>query len=316
MTEPADADLELYRRALKQRRLRISRARDNLVRLFLASERHWSPEELFQEAQSRGLRTGLSTVYRALKLLLEIGLAREVDLGDEVRHYERSTSFPNHYHLVCARCHAITEFIANAIEDQVRSISAAHAFLPSGHVLKVEGVCERCRGDERHRSAAADGHDLVLKRDALAAVIAVEKVGYAFYAAKTAPVGPALSRLLKTLREEEAEHLAILQREWTEFIARNPRIRSTPPILHQTLPWKERPGIPAGASEETILLHAIDWERMTARFFRAEAENLSPCEAREIFLKFSEAEKVHLILLQAEYNRRTGKGIPYLDAQI
>lgn len=311
-----DGDFELYQSELSRRGLRRSRTRDSIVRMFLSSSRHWSPEELFEQSRAQKLRGGLSTVYRTLRLLLEIGLAREVDLGDGVRHYERSTNFPAHYHLICARCHSVIEFLANAVEEQVRAISASYSFAPSSHVLKVEGICARCRGEKAGRPVSAGEHELVLKRDALLAVIAVERTGLVFYKKRARGIAGKLGKLWATLMEEEAEHLAILKDEMRRFLADHPQIRQAPRILHQTLPWKSRPETPVDASEETVLSQAIGWERMTARFFRTQAENLPPCEARDIFGKFSEAEKVHLILLQAEYNRRTGRGLPYLEAQV
>lgn len=312
---PGTADLELYRQGLRRLGLRHSRTRDEIVEIFLSSGGHWSPEELYGEVRRRRPGVGVSTVYRTLRSLLDIGLAREVDLGDGLHRYERSTNFPNHYHLVCAKCHAITEFLANAIEEHVKAISSSYAFSPTGHVLKVDGICSRCRGGEAESPVVAVEHDLVLRRDSLAAVIDVERMGHAFYARRMSSVGAELRELWRSLQDEEAEHLEIMQRELNDLIKANPHIRKAPRILHHTLPWEERKGTVQAQSEEEIILDAIEWERTTARYFKAQSDNLPPCPAKEVFARFAEAEKVHLILLQAQYNRRLGRGLPYPEGQ-
>src|SRR3712207_7234810 len=49
-------------------------------------------------------RSGHTTVYRTLKLLVEAGLAREVRFGDGRTRYEHNYNHPHHDHMICTEC--------------------------------------------------------------------------------------------------------------------------------------------------------------------------------------------------------------------
>src|SRR2546430_17090982 len=67
---------------------------------------HLSIDQITQRVQEHNPNVSLSTVYRTLELLRELGLVREVHLPGEQSHFE-AVEGTAHHHLVCRRCRTV-----------------------------------------------------------------------------------------------------------------------------------------------------------------------------------------------------------------
>ncbi len=130
---------------MKRRGLRRSRTRDAVVATFLAVPGHVSVDELSDRVRESDSGIGHATVYRALRLLAECGLAEAHDFGDGVTRYEPVRKNCHHDHLVCTSCGAILEFENPEIEALQREVATSHRFTTETHKLELYGVCARCR---------------------------------------------------------------------------------------------------------------------------------------------------------------------------
>ena len=93
-----------FNQFLRQKGLRQTTQRDEIVKLFLRTERHLSTQELFDIVRKKDKDVGYATVARTLKLLAESGLCRMVDFGDGVQRYEHKYGHEHHDHLICSKC--------------------------------------------------------------------------------------------------------------------------------------------------------------------------------------------------------------------
>ena len=101
----------------------------------LAEEQHQS----LQELRARCPEVGLVTVYRALDLFGELGIARRLDLGDGAR-YELAED--HHHHTICDCCGVISEFDTCPLDPRRLPHSG---FEPRSHSVEVYGRCAACR---------------------------------------------------------------------------------------------------------------------------------------------------------------------------
>ncbi|MBD2253342.1 Fur family transcriptional regulator [Nostoc parmelioides] len=76
----------------------------------LPTGKHLSAESLHLLLLERGEAMSLSTVYRILKIMTNMGIIREVELAQAQKHYELNTISTHHHHIVCVQCHQIIEF--------------------------------------------------------------------------------------------------------------------------------------------------------------------------------------------------------------
>lgn len=113
---------------------------------------HATPEEIYAEVRQTAVGVNLSTVYRTLELLEQIGLVTHTHLGHGAHRYHLAAD-AQHIHLVCRGCGAIIQLDPAAVSSLVQTLDADHGFeVDVGH-LTVFGTCRQCRssrGSHRH----------------------------------------------------------------------------------------------------------------------------------------------------------------------
>ena len=77
-------EMLVFRDYLERRRLKETPHRRLILDTFLTGEGHRSVEDVHKEVRAADPRIGYTTVYRAMRLFSECGLAREIDLADGV----------------------------------------------------------------------------------------------------------------------------------------------------------------------------------------------------------------------------------------
>lgn len=143
------AEKELLERYLQDSKKKRSRKRDVVLKYFLKTESHLSAEDLYHLVHGRHPEIGRSTVYRALKLFCDSGIARQVDLKDGRMRYEHHFRRPHHDHMVCTSCGRAYEFICEEIETLQERVASAIEFSPLSHALQIYGLCKQCRQSDK-----------------------------------------------------------------------------------------------------------------------------------------------------------------------
>ena len=92
----------------------------------------------------RGEAINVSTVYRTLELLQELGLVTHAHLGHGAPTYH-STHVPDHLHLVCRTCGTVIDAEPSMATSLVESLRAALGFDTELSHLTVFGKCSECR---------------------------------------------------------------------------------------------------------------------------------------------------------------------------
>jgi Fur family ferric uptake transcriptional regulator len=104
---------------------------------------HATPDEVYAEVRTHSSAINLSTVYRTLELLDELGLIHHAHLSDRAPTYH-STTGHEHSHLVCRRCHKVISVERSDMEAALEQLAARHHFAPDYGHLTVFGTCEDC----------------------------------------------------------------------------------------------------------------------------------------------------------------------------
>jgi Fur family ferric uptake transcriptional regulator len=118
--------------------------RELIFRSFFEMNRHVSVDELYDRVRQQDTTIGYSTVWRNMKLICEVGLAEEVNVGDGVTRYDRVTDAP-HGHLYCLTCRSLTEFDAGKVLDFLSTVAGEHGFSAEGFKVEIQGMCASCR---------------------------------------------------------------------------------------------------------------------------------------------------------------------------
>lgn len=128
--------------ALREHGLRVSAARRLVLEALYGAEGPLSAERIAQGLEGRLPRSDLTSVYRNLETLEEVGLVRHVHLGHGPGLY--ALAAPEHEYLVCESCHAVRS-VAREELDEVR----AHVREQFGYEARfthfpLVGLCPDC----------------------------------------------------------------------------------------------------------------------------------------------------------------------------
>lgn len=140
------APFRILREHLAEKKLKLTPQRTLILEQFLKSEGHVSAEEVYDFVRKINPEIGQATVYRAMRLLCEAGIARELHLGDGVTRYETKHGHGHHDHLICDRCRKEIEFLDTEIEKLQERQALEHGFTLTGHRMILFGLCPDCQG--------------------------------------------------------------------------------------------------------------------------------------------------------------------------
>jgi len=130
---------------LKNNGMLHSRQREQILDIFLKTEKHVTIGELYDLARKKMPKIGLATVYRTMKLICGANLAREVDFGDGVKHFEHEYGHRHHHHLICLKCGRVIEIVSPEIEKLQQRLASKHGFTPVKDTMKIFGICRQCQ---------------------------------------------------------------------------------------------------------------------------------------------------------------------------
>lgn len=103
---------------LKERGARVTRPRRAIANHLKHRHGGFTIEALCEELPS----VGRATVYRTVKLLLEVGAVCKLALMDGSHVYSVSRVGHRHHHYVCVQCGLVEEFRAASVEKLLRAI--------------------------------------------------------------------------------------------------------------------------------------------------------------------------------------------------
>ncbi|MEW5795854.1 MAG: transcriptional repressor [Candidatus Zixiibacteriota bacterium] len=125
--------------------------RELIFRSFFEMDKHVSVDELYDRVRKKDASVGYSTVWRNMKLICQVGLASEVNVGDGVTRYDRVSDAP-HGHLYCLGCRSLVEFDAAQVLDFLSTTASNHSFVAEGFKIEIQGYCAACRDTQRRRN--------------------------------------------------------------------------------------------------------------------------------------------------------------------
>ncbi|MGC4112227.1 MAG: transcriptional repressor [Nocardioides sp.] len=108
-----------------------------------------SAQDIYASLRARGLRIGLSTVYRHLQSLTELGIADSIHTPDGETTYRLCGTAPagHHHHVVCRVCGRAQEVEGRAIERWANESALRHGYTDVDHTIEIFGICPSCQDE-------------------------------------------------------------------------------------------------------------------------------------------------------------------------
>jgi Fe2+ or Zn2+ uptake regulation protein len=127
---------------LRERGQRVTSQRLVILRALRRHGGHASAEEIRRAVRGDLPGTSTPTVYATLELLVELGLARKLELGLGAALYDARTAA--HQHAVCRRCGRIEDLELELDPNCLLDAAGATGFTPRATELVISGLCAEC----------------------------------------------------------------------------------------------------------------------------------------------------------------------------
>ncbi len=122
---------------LTPQRLMIASAIEN-------SRDHISAEEIYSQVLGKYPNVNISTIYRTMELLEQLGLVTETDLGGgRVRYHPADKG--RHHHLICQECGTVVDLDEAALSPLKDALLRQYDFTADLRHLGIFGRCIKCR---------------------------------------------------------------------------------------------------------------------------------------------------------------------------
>lgn len=104
-----------------------------------------SVKDIHLELQRRQISVGLTTIYRTLQALVDLGVVDSLHMTNGETLYRHCHANGHHHHLVCTNCGRTVEVDGGPVEEWANSLAEAAGFVVTNHVAEIFGLCSSCQ---------------------------------------------------------------------------------------------------------------------------------------------------------------------------
>ncbi len=142
-SEDAGSPQAEFDETLHKRGYRLTPQRYMILSVIQEADGHLSIDQVAERVQRRNPYVSLSTIYRTLELLKELGLVRENHLPGEQPHYE-VVEGNAHHHLVCRNCRTIIHLDDALLGNLHEQLQEQYHYHNLTLDLVAAGYCDEC----------------------------------------------------------------------------------------------------------------------------------------------------------------------------
>lgn len=122
---------------------RVTTARRMVLAVVVeAGDEHLPADEVARRVQATAPDIHLSTVYRTLESLHDLGLLRQARLSGGPVSYHLAGD--EHHHAVCSHCGAVINLPPGTFRPVVKALARDHGFVADPRHLTITGLCSDC----------------------------------------------------------------------------------------------------------------------------------------------------------------------------
>lgn len=132
--------------AEKLKGLRASKNRDDVICILQNSSTPVSVEDIYEKIKNQNNKISLSTVYRIIEKLVNLGIVHKVTtLDDNKALYEIiKDSHTHHHYMICVKCKKMIPIDDCPVKELKKIIADKTGFNITGHKFELYGECENC----------------------------------------------------------------------------------------------------------------------------------------------------------------------------
>jgi len=131
----------------KQKGIKRTKPRILVLEYLLRRDRSVTVEEMYTSLSEK-FRLGLTSVYRAVEQLVELGVASREQLSPKLYAYQLCKTTLHHHHIICTVCGRVEAIQPVNLEQLLINTALKAHFYLSKHELTLYGKCNQCSRKE------------------------------------------------------------------------------------------------------------------------------------------------------------------------
>lgn len=134
--------------ALRSKGYKLTPQRRKIIAVLRSSNGRMTARDVHEQIIKEQPGVSLDTVYRNLRLLVELGIIHQISLSSGAV-YESTGNKEHHHHLICVDCDEVVciPYCPSSREDYSRQ-AEARGYRVLGHSFEIYGRCPNCKSKE------------------------------------------------------------------------------------------------------------------------------------------------------------------------
>lgn len=128
---------------LRKAGYRVTPQRSAILEYLVGNEDHPTIHDIHKHLRKQFPNIALSTIYKNLSFLEELGYIWELEIADDTRHYDAS-SLSAHPHLVCTHCEKIIDLQDEQLNHLIHQSCQKQGFKFVKYRFNLYGICPDC----------------------------------------------------------------------------------------------------------------------------------------------------------------------------
>ena len=130
---------------------RMTPQRLMIVSAIESSENHISAEDIYAQVVAKYPNVNVSTVYRTLELLEQLGLVTKTEMGvGRIMYHPLEKG--HHHHLVCRECGKMIDLDESTLTPLKETLLRDYQFIADLRHLGILGLCANCKQKSQVKS--------------------------------------------------------------------------------------------------------------------------------------------------------------------
>lgn len=127
----------------KEKKLKLTPQRLAVYKYLMSTKEHPSAEVIYKAIQPEYPTMSLATVYKALKTLVEVGLVKELNVGEGNFRYDGKCE--THPHIQCIKCSRVDDLSNEVFENINIDAQKVSDYKVLSNQLYFYGICKDCQ---------------------------------------------------------------------------------------------------------------------------------------------------------------------------